>query len=47
MKKGFAQAVAVIAKLRFGDGEFLPDVSTFRGIAAAQTVEGIQDGAGP
>jgi len=42
-----AEAFPVIAQLRLGYGEILPDAVAFKAVGIGQAVESVQDGAGP
>ena len=47
VQERFAQPFAVIAQLRFGDGQVPPDALALGAVAVGQTVEGVQDGTRP
>ena len=47
VQEGRAQPGLVIAQLRLGDGEVLPDAVAFGAVAAGQAFQGVQDGTRP
>ena len=44
MQEGLAEAGLVVAQLRLGDGQVLPDADAFGAVAAGQAFQGVQDG---
>ena len=44
VEEGLAQPGLVVAKLRLGDGEVLPDADAFGAVAVGQAFQGVQDG---
>ena len=47
MQEGLAQAGLVVAKLRLGDGEVLPDAVAFGAVAAGQAFRAFSTARGP